>query len=144
MFSKHFSSGWILLVPILSLLKYLDITLPRHKSSKIEGSVPPLINRSKQFHCVCFHFSTVSKRETIQDVIWKGYKFQVISSLLPVSNLMCGKIRKKSQKIDLNRVIRQRIFRFLKFEFFGSISRTELNPQWEKTWITPTLLEKVP
>jgi len=34
-----------------------------------------------------------------------------------------GKIAKKSPKIDLNRIILQRIFRFLKFEFqvFGSI-----------------------
>jgi len=65
MFSKHFSSGWILLVPTLSLLKYFDITLPRHKSSKIEGTGPPLMSHSIQFHCFCFHFSTVSKRETV-------------------------------------------------------------------------------
>ena len=32
-----------------------------------------------------------------------------------------GKIRKKSPKIDLNRIIRRCFFRFLKFEFFGSI-----------------------
>jgi len=32
-----------------------------------------------------------------------------------------GKILKNSQKIDLNRIIRQPIFQFLKFEFFGSI-----------------------
>ena len=68
-----------------------------------------------------------------QDVIWKGYRFPVISSLLPVSFFLSflsfllhliwflGKIRKNSQKIDLNRKIRQRIFRFEKFEFFGSI-----------------------
>ena len=41
-FSKHFSAGWIQLVPNLSLLKYFDITLPRQKSYKIEGSGPPL------------------------------------------------------------------------------------------------------
>jgi len=35
--------------------------------------------------------------------------FQVISSLLPVSNWIFGE---KSQKIDLNRIIRQRFFRF--------------------------------
>jgi len=56
-----------------------------------------------------------------QDVIWKGWMLQVISSLLPVSNLILEKIRKKSQKIDLNRIIRQRIFRFLHIEIFGSI-----------------------
>ena len=65
MFSKHFSSGWILLVPNLGLLKYFDITLPRHKSSKIEDSSPALMSHSIQFHCVCFHFSTVSKRENV-------------------------------------------------------------------------------
>jgi len=43
-FSKHFSSGWIWLVPNLSLLKHFDVTLPRQKSSKIEGSGPPLIS----------------------------------------------------------------------------------------------------
>ena len=65
MFSKRFSSGWILLVPNLSLLKHFDITLPRHQLSKIEGSGPPLMSHSIQFHCVCFHFSTVYKRETV-------------------------------------------------------------------------------
>jgi len=54
-----------LLVPNLSLLNYFDITLSRHKSSKIEGSGPPIKSHSIQFHCVCFHFSTVSKRETV-------------------------------------------------------------------------------
>jgi len=39
--SKHFSSGWNLLVPNLSLLKYFDMTLARYKSSKIEGSGQP-------------------------------------------------------------------------------------------------------
>jgi len=42
MFSKHFNSGWILMVPNLRLLKYFDMTLRRYKSSKIEGSGPPL------------------------------------------------------------------------------------------------------
>jgi len=65
MFSKHFSSGWILLVPILSLLKHFDITLPRHKSIKIEGTGLPLMSHSMQFHCFCFHFSNVSERETV-------------------------------------------------------------------------------
>jgi len=51
-----------------------------------------------------------------QDDIWKGYMFQVISSLLPVSNLICGK---NSQKIDLNHIIRQRIFRFWKCPLQG-------------------------
>jgi len=46
MFSKHFSLGSILLVPNLSLLKYFDMTLARHKSFKIEGSGPPLIGFS--------------------------------------------------------------------------------------------------
>jgi len=54
-----------LLVLNLSLLKYFDITLSRHKSSKIEGSGPPIMSHSIQFHCFCFHFSTVSKRETV-------------------------------------------------------------------------------
>ena len=44
--------------------------------------------------------------------------FRVIYSLLPVCNLTFGE---KSQKIDLNRIIRQRILRFSRFEFFGSI-----------------------
>jgi len=119
MFSKHFRSGWISLVQNLSLLKYFAITLPRHKSSKIEGSGPPLMSHSIQLHCVCFRFSTVSKGKPFtQDVICKGYMFQIISSLLPVSNFIFGE---NSQKIDLNRIIRQRIFRFLNFEFFGSI-----------------------
>jgi len=65
MFSRYFSSGWILLVPNLSLLKCFDITLPRHKSSKIEGSGPPLMSHFIQLQCVCFGFSTVSKREII-------------------------------------------------------------------------------
>jgi len=62
--------------------------------------------------------------------------FRVISSLLPVSNLIFGKksqkIAKKSQKINLNRIIRQRIVRFLKFEFFGSIVDVldNLNDTW--------------
>jgi len=49
MFSKHFSSDWILLVPNLTLLKYFDITLPRHKSSKIEGSGPSLENSRQKW-----------------------------------------------------------------------------------------------
>ena len=38
-----------------------------------------------------------------------------------------AKFRKISQKIDLNRTIQQRIFRFLKFRFFGSIGT---NPEF--------------
>jgi len=41
---KYFSSGWILLVPKHSLLKYFTLTFTRHKSSKFEGSGPPLID----------------------------------------------------------------------------------------------------
>ena len=37
----HFS--WILLVPKHSLLKYFTLTFTRHRSSKFEGSGPPLI-----------------------------------------------------------------------------------------------------
>jgi len=44
---------------------------------------------------------------------------QVINSLLPVSNLIFWK---KSQTIDLNRTISQQIFRYLKFDFSGSVS----------------------
>jgi len=112
MFSKHSSSGWILLMPTLSLLKYFDIiTWPRHKSSKIEGSFPPLKIYSIKFHCVGFRFSTVSKRETIyKRCHMKGIPVQ--SHLQSFAgNLIIGG---KSQKIDLNRLIRQRIFRFLK------------------------------
>jgi len=39
---KYFSSGWILMVPKHSLLKYFTLTFTRHKSSKFEGSGPPL------------------------------------------------------------------------------------------------------
>jgi len=39
---KYFSSGWILMVPKHSLLKYFTLTFTRHKSSKLEGSGPPL------------------------------------------------------------------------------------------------------
>ena len=116
MFSKNFSSGWILLVPTLSVLKYLDITLPRHKSSKIEGTGPPLMSNSIQFHCFYFHISIVSKRKPYtQDDIWKGYTFQVISSLLPVSYLI---FRKNSQKIDWNRISWQQIFSIFKIRSF--------------------------
>jgi len=58
-----------------------------------------------------------------QDVTWKGYMFRVIYSLMLVSDLIFGKKSQHSQKIDLNRIIRQRLFRFFKFEFFGSIFR---------------------
>jgi len=81
------------------------------------------------------------ERDHLQHVIWKGpfatcHKKKtnvpsLISSLLPVSTLIFGgnpqksaKIRKKSQKIDFKRRIRQSIFRFLKIDFFGSISAT--------------------
>ena len=40
---KYFSSGWILMVPKHSLLKYFTLSFTRHKSSKLEGSGPPLI-----------------------------------------------------------------------------------------------------
>ena len=43
---KYFSSGWILLVPKHSLLKYFTLTFTRHKSSKFEGSGPPLMYSS--------------------------------------------------------------------------------------------------
>jgi len=65
MLSKHCNSGWILLWPNLTFLKYFDITWPRYKSSKIEESCPPSKIYSIQFHCVFFRFSSVSKRETI-------------------------------------------------------------------------------
>jgi len=97
MFSNHFSSGWILLAPNLSLLKYFDITLPRHKSSKIESSGPPLMSHSIQFHCVFFHFSTVSKRETVYT---RCHMKEVhAQSLSRVSNLI---FRKNSQKFAKN------------------------------------------
>jgi len=117
------SNGFsVLLVPTLSLLKYFDITLPRHKSSKVEGTGPPLMSYSIQFHCFCFHFSTVSKRETVY-TRWYMKGVHVPSHLQSCRCLtwFWEKIRKKSQKIGLNRIIWQRIFRFLKFEFFGSI-----------------------
>jgi hypothetical protein len=44
MIFKFFSSGWISMVPKHSLLKYFTLTFTRHKSSKCEGSGPPLIN----------------------------------------------------------------------------------------------------
>ena len=128
MFSKHFSSDWILLVPTLSLLKYFDITLPRHKSSKIEGTGLPLMSHSIQFHCFCFHFSTVSKRETAYSR-WHMKGVHVPSHLQSFAGVQFdfwekfAKICKKSQKIDINRTIPQQIFRFLKFEFFGSTGK---------------------
>ena len=39
---KYFSSGWILMVPKHILLKYFTLTFTRHKSSKFDGSGPPL------------------------------------------------------------------------------------------------------
>ena len=39
---KYFSSGWILMVPKHSLLRYFTLTFTRHKSSKFEGSGPHL------------------------------------------------------------------------------------------------------
>ena len=39
---KYFSSGWILMVPKNSLLKYFTLTFTRQKSSKFKGSGPPL------------------------------------------------------------------------------------------------------
>jgi len=87
MFSKpwHFSPGWILLVPNLSLLKYFDTKLPRHKSSKIEGSGPPLMRHSQLYRStvrIVFTSPLQSKRKPFtQDVIWKGYMFRVIYSL---------------------------------------------------------------
>jgi len=118
MFSKHSSSGWILLGPNLSLLKYFDIMWPRHKSSKIEGSCPPLKIYSLQFHCVCFRFSTVSKKETIYTRChMKG--INVPSHLQFFANLIFGK---NSQKFAKNRfksynstanfsILKNRIFR---------------------------------
>jgi len=47
-FVEHFSSGSISLVPDLSLLKYLDMTLAGHKSLKIKGSGP--------FGLICFYY----------------------------------------------------------------------------------------
>ena len=85
------------------------------------------MSHSIQFHCLCFHFSTVSKRETVYTIIWKEYMFQVISSLLPVSNLIFGKNSQKFAKIDLNRIIRQRICGFFKIRIFRiDISRDGL------------------
>jgi len=71
-FSKYFSSGWILLVPDLSLLMYFDITLPRHKSSKIEGWGPPLTpsTQSNLFpKLICFFHVETHKVSTS---IWGG------------------------------------------------------------------------
>ena len=68
-----------LLVPNLSVLKYFDFTLPRHKSSKIEGSGPLIMSHSIQFHCVVLTSPLYLKGKPFtQDVIWKGYMFQVI------------------------------------------------------------------
>jgi len=53
----------------------------------------------RQFHCVCFRFSMYLKGKPFtQDVIWKGYMSQVISSLLPVSNLIFGENSPKFAK----------------------------------------------
>jgi len=46
----------------ISILHYRGTNL---ESSKIEGTGPLLMSHSIQFHCFCFHFSTVSKRETL-------------------------------------------------------------------------------
>jgi len=140
MFSKHSSSGWILLGTNLILLKYFDITWPRHKSSKIEGSCPPWKIYSIQFRCVCFRFSTVSKRETIYTRCYmKG--INVPSHLQSFAGVQFdfrekfAKNCKKSQKIDLNRIIRQRIFRFEKSNFFESMPKTlpSVCPRMEKS-----------
>jgi len=40
---KYFSSGWILMVPKHSLLKYFTLTFTGHQSSKFEGSGPPFM-----------------------------------------------------------------------------------------------------
>jgi len=44
MLFKYVSSGWILLVPKHSLLKYFTLTFTRHKSSKFEVSGPPTVD----------------------------------------------------------------------------------------------------
>jgi len=49
---KYLSSGWILMVPKHSLLKYFTLTFTRHKSSKFEGSGPPLRSKDTQFAAV--------------------------------------------------------------------------------------------
>ena len=48
------------MVPNLSLLKYFDITLPRHKSFKIEGSGPPF-RLSKELFCFLFLFEAATQ-----------------------------------------------------------------------------------
>jgi len=117
-----------LLVPNLSVLKYFDFTLPRHKSSKIEGSGPLIMSHSIQFHCVVLTSPLYLKGKPFtQDVIWKGYMFRVIYSLLPLYALIFEENSQKSPKIDLNRMIRQQIFRFLKYDFFGSIGPSAKN-----------------
>ena len=44
-----FQFRWILLLPKHSLLKYFILTFTRHKSSKFEGSGPPLRTNRKTF-----------------------------------------------------------------------------------------------
>ena len=106
MFSKHFRSGWISLVQNPSLLKYFDITLPRHKSSKIEGSGPPLMSHAIQLHCVCFRFSTVSKGKPFtQDVISKKGNWK---------NLMSVWRRRLGQHYCSSSLISYRYFQLLK------------------------------
>jgi len=52
-----FQFSWILLVPKHSLLKYFTLTFTRHKSSKFEGSGPPLTQIC--MNSVGHHSSTV-------------------------------------------------------------------------------------
>jgi len=68
----------------ISILHYRGTN---HPKSRVQ--VHPVMGHSVQFHCVCFRYSTVSKKETIYTrchLNW--YIFQVISSLLQVSCLI--------------------------------------------------------
>jgi len=82
-----------------------NINQPRHKSSKIEGSGPLLMSHSIQFHSVWFHFSIVSKRETVYSTTLHNMSYQM-GTCSKSSPVLCrcliwfpGKIRKNSHKI---------------------------------------------
>ena len=77
-FSKHFSSGWILLVPNLSLLKYFDMALARQKSSKIVDSGLSVMESTSRWN---LQVGETEKGSSSKWNFWKRKWVKMINSL---------------------------------------------------------------
>jgi len=75
-FSKYVNSNWILQVPKHSLLKHFKQTFTRQKSSKFEGSGPPLIEH--RLSPLFRDFKFVDKPEFCDTWPSKHYLFYVL------------------------------------------------------------------